>query len=153
MQKNGLAEFWRTTSRSGRPWADIWIENSVVFWALNYNVTKLGDLLKGFGPKFSYKIAQIFRDFEGYFVKLHFLNKPVVDTFWQHMRKNWATFYYNIWSHLWPYIVVMEGTCSFKGLANLVVHFLLPTKELFGRVCCSQFQFLFEISFSFYLTR
>ena len=36
------------------------------------SVTRLGDFLKGLGHNFSYKIAQIFGDFEGYFFKLHF---------------------------------------------------------------------------------
>ena len=58
------------------------------------------------------RIAQIFRDYFGYFEKCHLLNKSHCAAFWATFDKHWATFHFNIWSHRLTSILVNDESIT-----------------------------------------
>ena len=63
--------------------------------------------LEFLGNKFYYKADQMFDDFLDSCENNRFLSQTGDSTFWATFGKTWATFYFNIWSHCWPFTWVV----------------------------------------------
>ena len=85
---------------------------------LNHQCDEIGQFLKGFSDE----VAQIFRDFLGYFEKCHYSRITAVP-FWDYFLKHSATFYQINWSHcppLWIMCFVHRDSVGALDVAQLV---------------------------------
>ena len=108
---------------SANKWSS-WLPN----WCMK-QCDQVWQFFKVLRDKFTYKSCQIFEDFVGILKTSVFQVKIAVVTFWGNFIKNWATFYFIIWSHCqWAKPACWLVQCPWKQMAG--AHFALKTAVL-----------------------